>query len=262
MNFTIMDHNLEAKMKYKKLVLRSLLFLISAGAIFGVYTKVKAQGEIEVYLEERFKQQNVPVVEITVLQKLPINLQVAIQSISDGEKAAPEDPINLNLVNHEVILASQQGYLIERFAVILLNNKGEQMARVEHSTEITDFFIATNSSSISDEATLSEINGKMNLYGLSLMDQDISSSNGVQTVNMTLSTQSVDAANVALPQFMPSLRLLLEDVNSQGAQITICKLQLKDKNGDLLLNYIIDLQLRTENWWMADNLTQDWFPHP
>ena len=249
-------------MKHKKLFSRLLLALILIATIFGIYRQVRAQEEIVTYLGEKLKQQNVPFVEIVVLQKLPINLQVVIQSASDGEKATPDDPINLNLVSREIILANRQGYFVERFAIVLLNNKGEPMARTERSTEIADIFIDTRPSSINNETASGMITNKINLYGMSLIDLDVSSLNGLQTTTIRLSTPSVDVANQALPRFMPSLRLLLEDINAKGSQIVNCKLELRDENGNLLLNYILDLQLRAENWWMADNLTNDWFPHP
>src|SRR6185436_5916210 len=127
-------------MKNKKLISRILLFSILATIVFGVYSQAKAQGEIALYLKERLTQENVPVVAVTIIQKFPINLQITIQSTSDGEKASPEDPINLNLVRREVILANREGYFVERFVIVLLDNKGAQMARVEHSTEIADLF--------------------------------------------------------------------------------------------------------------------------
>ena len=97
-------------MKYKKIISRLLLVLILVATIFGIYRQVRAQEEIVTYLGEKLEQQKVPVVEIVALQKLPINLQVVIQSTSDGEKAAPNDPINLNLVSREIILANRQEY--------------------------------------------------------------------------------------------------------------------------------------------------------
>jgi len=239
-----------------------LLFSILATIVFGVYAQAKAQGEIAAYLKERLTQENVPVVAVTIIQKFPINLQITIQSTSNGEKASPEDPINLNLIRREVVLANLEGYFVERFVIILLDNNGAQMARVEHSTEIGDLLINTRSSTIADQVVRSKLYDELNLYGMSLTSLDISSSNSIQTANISISTLSLDIANQALPQFMPSLRSTLENINSQGAQIANCKLELKDEHGNLLLNYILDLQLRAENWWMADNLTQDWFPHP
>ncbi len=249
-------------MKHIKSTLRILVVLFLIVITLGVYTQVRAQGEVVDYVGQKLKQKNVPVSEITLLQKLPISLQVVIKSKSDGEKAAPDDPININLVRREIILANHHGYFVRRFVIVLLSNKGKPMAKVEHSTEIADLVIDTQPSKLTDAETLDRLTDKINLYGMSLSSLDISSFDGLQTVNIYLSVPSIDTANQALPQFMPFLPLLLEDINSQGAQIVNCRLELRDQTGDLLLNYILDLQLRGQNWWMADNLTQDWFPHP
>lgn len=258
----IMDHNLEVNMMNRKLASRILLFSILIAGLLGIYSQVAAQGEVVGYLEERFKQVNLPVVETEVIQDFPLIVQVTLQSTSDGAKASPDDPINLNLVSRELILASRQGYLIERFSIVLLDSSGAQMAKTEHSAEITDLLFSSRSSNVPDSEATKMINENIDLYGMLLVNLDVVSSDGLQTVIINLSTPSLEVTNQALPQFMPSLRSLLEDINSQSGQIVICKLELRDQSGRLLLNYILDLQLRAENWWMADNLTRDWFPHP
>ncbi|GEM_PF-2683880 len=35
-----------------------------------------------------------------------------------------------------------------------------------------------------------------------------------------------------------------------------------DETGQLLLKYVLDLQLDSESWWQIDGLTQSWFPSP
>jgi len=106
------------------------------------------------------------------------------------------------------------------------------------------------------------IEEKLNLYGMSVVNADVTSSNGIQTLILRLSTSSLEEANQVLPNFMPSLRPLIADTNAQGAQIAICIVELTDEKGQLLLKYLLDLQLDSETWWMVDGLTQGWFPHP
>lgn len=257
-----MARNFGGAMKQKKSISKTFLLLILITIVFSIYTQVGAQEELVKYLEERLELQKVPVVEIIALRKFPVSLQVVIQSTSDGERASPEDPININLVNHEVAMATRHGYFVERYIIVLLNNRAEPMAQVEHTINIDGLFVDNSPSNLTDEATANLVLGRMNLHGMSLTGLDVLSSNGIQTANILLSAPSIDAANQALPEFMPAVRLLLEDVNARGAQITICRIELRDANEDILLNYILDLQLRAENWWMADNLTKDWFPHP
>lgn len=231
-----------------------LLILIVAGILFGIYLQVKAQPDVVSHLKERLRQQNVPVVEITILQKLPIRLQVAVQSRSDGEKAMPEDPINLGLVRREVSLASQQGYLIERFTVVLLNNQGEPMGTADHQVNIQNMALDLSAATIDNDATKKLMTEKLNLYGMSLTNMEVTSMDGLQFVTLQLSTASLEEANQVIVGFMGSLQPLLAEINAQGAQIAVLRLELKDGKGNIILTFMIDLQTKAENGWMADGL--------
>ncbi|MGC1374777.1 MAG: hypothetical protein WA821_01050 [Anaerolineales bacterium] len=247
-------------MKNRTLLLSGiLLVLIVAGIAFGIYVKVTAQPDIVSYLQERLRQQNVPVVEITILQQSPLRLQITIQSRSDGKKAMPEDPINLSLVSREVSLASQRGYVVERIVIVLLNNRGEPMGKTDESVNSQNMSLLS-ATTIDNTTVKNLINDRINLYGMSVTNMDISSSDGLQFVTLQLSTPSLETANQALPDFIPTLNPLLEDINTQGAQIATLRLELKDEQGNFLLNYITDLQLHSKNAWMADGLTTDWLP--
>lgn len=240
-----------------------ILLILTIGIAFVVYAKATAQPDVISYLKERLSQQYVPVVEITILQQSPMQIQITTQSKSNGKKGTSEDPINYHLITREVSLASQQGYVIEKLTVVFLNTLGEQIDKSNQIINTQNILSAQLAkSTIDNDATKNLINEKINLYGMSITNMDISSQDGLQFLTLQLATPSLEQANQALPYFMPSLRPLLADVNTQGAQITVLKLELKDQQGNLLLNYMLDLQLKSENWWMADNLTSGWFPHP
>jgi hypothetical protein len=247
-------------MKHRTLLLTGILLaLIMAGIASGVYVQGQAQQAIVSYLEERLRQQNVPVVEITVLQQSPMRLQITIQSRSDGKKAMPEDPINLGLVRREVILASQQGYSVERIMIVLLNNQGEPMGKTDESVNIPHTLSHLSVATIDNATARNLINEKINLYGMSLTSMDITSSDGLQFVTLQLSTPSLEEANRVIVRFMDSLQPMLAEINTQGAQIATFRLELKDAQGNFILTYIIDLETNSENGWMADGLA---FPVP
>lgn len=78
-----------------------------------------------------------------------------------------------------------------------------------------------------------------------------------------MNAPDLESANKALPRLMRELPLLVNRLNGeQGASISVIKVDLKDAQGRLLLKYMYDLELETENWWQADGLSRDWFPHP
>lgn len=249
-------------MKRKKLLLGILLVSIVIGIAFGLYTQGIAQQEVVKYLEERLERQNIPVVGITIRRQLPLRIEITVQSMSEGEKAMPDDPINLHIVRREVMLARQQGYIIDSFTLILLNKHGEKIFWAETPVDVENVSLELSPSELADDTTRDIIVEKLNPYGMSVVDTEITTFEGVQTLTLRLSTPSLEEANQALPYFMPSLRPLIADINAQRAQIVICKVELVDEKGQILLKYLLDLQLDSETWWMIDGLTQDWFPHP
>jgi hypothetical protein len=67
--------------------------------------------------------------------------------------------------------------------------------------------------------------------------------------------------NQTLSPLLESLRPLADDINAQGAQIVMVNLMVKDEKGNILLNYLLDLQFGIENWWAADGINVDnWYP--
>lgn len=250
-------------MKNKKTLYKILLVLIILGLIKGSYAQVKAQQNVVTYLDERFKEQNIPVKEIKITQGFPLHIEIIIQSMSEGTLGTPEDPINYHLVEREVILSRQEGFYIDSFTRIFLSENGEQIAIDNTNVKLLQYmFLDMSPSRISDLSAESIIKEKINLYGMSATKIQIDSSRGLQNLTLYLTTESLDAVNKVLPQFMLSLRQLINDANMNGAKFIICRLEIKDKQENMLLNYMLDLQIDSENWWMTDGLTMDWFPHP
>lgn len=248
-------------MKHKKLFLGIVILIVTAVTL-GLYTQVIAQQEVVEYLKERLEKQNISVVELTISRRLPLCLEVIIQSTSEDEKAMPDDPINLHTVRREVILARQQGYVIDSFTLILLNRQGKTLFWAETPVDIENVRLGISQSEMKDGETKNLIDERLDLHGMSVTDLEVSSSGGIQTLILQLSTSSLEEANQTLPHFMPSLRPLIEEVNVQGAQVVVCRIELVDEKGQVLLKYLLDLQTDSETWWMADGLTQEWFPHP
>ncbi len=249
-------------MKNKKLLLGFLLVLAVAGITFGLYTQVIAQQGVEGYLKERLERQNIPIVAIIPRSLLPLRLEIVIESMSEGERALPDDPINLHIVRREVLLARQQGYIIDSFTLVLLNNQGQTIFWAEAPVELENVPLEISPSKLDDATTRNMIGESLNPHGMSLADVDVISAEGVQTLVLRLSAPSLEEANHALPYFMPSLRPFIADINARGAQIVICNVEVADEKGQILLKYLLDLQLDSETWWMVEGLTQDWFPHP
>jgi hypothetical protein len=61
---------------------------------------------------------------------------------------------------------------------------------------------------------------------------------------------------------MASLGPQLDALNAEGAHIVSCHVEVWTDDGEMLLNYIVDLRTHSETWWMAEGITGGWFPEP
>lgn len=250
-------------MRYRKLLSTILATIFVAGAVLGINAQVKAQQDVAGYLKERLTQQKVPVVDIKTLQKFPLQIEITLQSTSDGIKGVPEDPIYLLLVEREVILARQKGYFIDRYIRITLSAQGEQIAWADtHVKLFENLLLDISPSKVSNDVTVEEITNAMRLYKTPAYDLNITSENGMQSLMFRLSVQSIDEANSVLPDVMKSISSSIDSANNKGSHVVVYRLELRDLNGNLLLNYIRDLQIGSERWWMDENLAPTWFSVP
>jgi len=254
----------EEKMKRKRLMILVVLILAVLGIALSLhYKKIAAQQEVVGYLKERLEKQNIPIADIKVLGTSPhLRLEIIVQSVSEGETGKSIDPIVRHSVRREVMLARQHGYVVDSFILVFLNQQGKEIYWAEMPVHSENVPFQISPSKLDDRATRDIVLKKLNLYGLSLVEAEVVASEGIQALTLRLSTPSLETANRSLPDFMPSLRPLLADINAQGAQIVLCKVELVDEKGQLLLKYVLDLQLDSESWWQIDGLTQAWFPSP
>ncbi len=245
-------------MKTRITLFQILLLVITVGAALGMYMQIKGRKEPTKYLEERLKQQNVPVSEIKVLQQSPLQIEVIVRSMSDDDKGMPEDAINMLLVHHETILANQRGCRIDGVTRVLINKMGKRIFGVFDSLDTKKVPPQLPRSAVSDAATEKAAKEKIKLHGLALANTKVSSVEGIQTLNLELSSSSIEEANHLLPQFIPSLYATIPALNAAGSQIALYKVEVRDQNGNMLFTYIRDIQLGHETWWMADGITVDW----
>ena len=255
-------------MKNKKLISSLLLILIIIGIVSVFNLRVKAQQGVETaspqqdvvsYLQERLKQQNVPFTQIKILQESPLEIEITLQSVSEGEKFAPDDSANLHLTVREAVLANGRGYQINGLTQVVLNKDGKSISW--GWLKVTDlYYLKLAPSSITDALAMNLVDEKINTYGMSVVNKDISSFDGFKSLNLDLSTTSLEEANQTLSQIKDSLGPLAKDVNAQGAQVVMVRLKVKDEKGEVLLNYLLDLQFETEGWWVADGINVDsWY---
>lgn len=256
-------------MKKSKFVLVSVFVLIIAVALLILAVQVNAQNQSVEDLTERLKQQGVPVKSITVQSRIPFQIEIVLQSSSDGKNTTLDDLWFAQLARREASLAHRIGVKVDSYRLTFVNTKGEIVTWEQnflHPSDPSQQSFSSTPSKLDDTATKKAIAERLNLSGMTLDQLDVSSSvlrgDSRQIVTLQLSVPDLESANKALPSFLLSLRPLLDDINAkQGTRIAICRMRLVDRQGRVLLNYIWDLETREETSSSVSGLIQ-WYPRP
>ncbi|MFC1879223.1 hypothetical protein ACFLZW_04860 [Chloroflexota bacterium] len=251
------------------------LVLVLILAIIGISTAVyiiqgQAQSDVTIDLTKRLTQEGIPVESITTESDSPRKIVVTIVSSSNNDKWAPEDFWNKHLTWREATLSYKYGQRLEAVTLIVVNSKGETMDWAQSFFSPEDRSQTPypfNSSEPDDQIAAEHVKGNIDLRGLELDSVEVTTGVGsfddVQMLKLDLVAPTLEAANDALPSFIPSLRPLLSKVNKQpGSRIAIVRLDLVDADGNFLLEYIWDLELSRETWHMAEGITGGWFSRP
>jgi hypothetical protein len=243
-----------------------LSLIITMGFLLALNPSAKAQKatiqpppkqDVVSYLKQRLQQQNVPLSQIKVLQDSPLELEITLQSLSIGDRSLPEDFMNEHLTVREVVLANRQGYKIHGLTRIVQNINGEIIdwfwTKIENGIRYTELGPARIANSQANDIARQ----KVNAHGMSISELNISSLDGLQVLTLHLSAKSLEEANRELPPFIDSLRPLATDMNARGTQIAMINVEVKGERGEILLNYVMDLQFRTVGWWTVGGMNTD-----
>ncbi len=246
-------------------LLRIGIALFGAGVLLTVIfitvaNQVNAQNDVVAELKTRLEQRGVPVKSIQVKSRLPFQLEIELQSQSDNQLASPDDPVFEALVQREMAVASRRDVVVDAVKVTILNKDGTAIFWAELPVRRIS---KESVPSISAEAG-KVIRQQLVLNGFTMESLEVTDAGtGERVLSVRLVASSVQLANKAIPSLMQGLPQLVNTVNTErGAAITTIKLDLADSGGKPLLKYVFDLELEKENWWQAEGITQDWFPHP
>lgn len=253
----------------KRTLLLVCLGIAAVTLAFLAAIEVNAQNQTVEDLARRLKQRGVAVKTVTVLNRIPFQIEIVIQSTSGGKDPTPNDLWFAQLARREASLAHRLGLPIESYQLTLLNSKGEAISWEKNKllpTEPSQRETSPTSSKLSNEATAKLVREQLNLGGMSLDALEVSSDTALgdngQKLFVQLSAPDLERANQSLLPFLASLRPLLDNLNAkQGTRIVICWVRLSDRQGNLLLNYVWDVETREETSTAAPGLIK-WYPRP
>ncbi len=250
------------------------LFLTSAlgviiVAVAFMAAEANAQDQSVTDLFERLKQKGVPVKTVTIVSQIPFQVDVVVQSSTDGKKLTLDDLWDMQLTRREATLAYRIGMRVNNYTLIVLNTKGETIAWEQNYLRPSALSqqAATPVVPRVDNATAQRLVAeRLNLAGMSLtmlrVISDTTSNTAGQILVLELVVPDLEAANRSLLPFMDSLSRTLATINSeQGTNLVLCRLKLTDRQGTVLLNYVRDLETHEETSSSVEGLVK-WYPHP
>ncbi|HIP71405.1 MAG TPA: hypothetical protein EYH05_08430 [Anaerolineae bacterium] len=244
------------------LVVVSLFFVMGGNAY-------NQEIEFEKILIERLREQNIPVKSIDIIGQDPYQLEVILQSSSNETKIASDDPAYIHAVQRETaLLYDEQNLNIDVIRISVLNEStadvlfwGEfAITAIPRKVQSTNSVINV-SRQMEDWVVDHYLNSKNT--NISLEKLELSTDEYGQMIVMEISTPTIISANAALPDIMTNQWRMIEEIKDEyDLNPSILKIRLFNEEGNILLDYTLDLQLKQENWWMDDGLTTEWFPHP
>lgn len=241
------------------------LFFVAGGKAYNQET------EFEKLLLERLREQNIPVKSATVIGQDPYQLEIILQSSSNETKVASEDPAYIHAVQREVaLLHDERDFNVDAIRISILNAStadvlfwGEfPVTAIPYEMKLTN---ATTdiSNDVSKQLETWMVDHYLNSTNISLEKLELSTDGYGQMIVMEMSVPTIAFANEALPNIMTNQWGMIEEIKElYSLNPSILKIKLFNKEGNILLDYTLDLQLEQENWWMDDSLTTEWFPHP
>lgn len=254
----------------KKIPLRTLIILIVGLGFVGFILLIYSSQQWSMAdLSGRLHQAGVPVVDVTVGSRIPFRVAINLQSASSGDSLSIDDNWNMVLTHREATLSYRTGIRLASYKVDVFNTLGKVISSAEYFIYPQD--ISQNEkagTAVVDNVTTRElIRSDLVTGDLSIDILDVYQDQGIepsgQVLILQVSGQDLQQVNDSLPGFMGSFLHMLDTVNTQSeTNLNLCHLRVKDKAGNILIDFVRDLDGGTSQWTLAEGVYSDWFPQP
>ena len=249
-------------------------FLITIGILIIFITsvvviQVNAQEQSADDIFDRLEQKGVPVLKVSTIHRLPYRIEIDLQSASQSDDLALEDNWFMQLAHREATLAYRIGIRLASYRLNVYNAAGALIYATE--TYLYPEDLSQNSqparTQVDNQNAEQIVAGNLQLAGLKLDElavtpEDSLGGNG-QILLIQVSGKDLADVNGSLPKFLDSFFQLLDTINAQhGTNIVLCHLRVIDAKGEVLLDYVRDLEGGSTQWTAAGGLYSDWFPKP
>ncbi len=247
----------------------TLGILVTLLFAFFVTNEVNAQNQISTDIADRLKQQGVPVKQVTIIHRFPYEIEIALQSASNDSHLVMDDNWFMQLARREATFAYRISTRLKSFKLTVYNAKNELIYSTQTYLYPQDLDQQINTKSPTVDALKAKeiVASQLQLGGLNLDTLDIESDQAVgssgQVLVIHVSGENLEAVNASLPNFLGSLFRILDIANSEyGTYIVLCHLRVSDGKGEVLLDYVKDVESGSTQWTSVQGLYDEWFPKP
>ncbi|MEP0826404.1 MAG: hypothetical protein HRF40_13050, partial [Nitrososphaera sp.] len=122
---------------------------------------------------------------------------------------------------------------------------------------------------LDDAKTKDVVAQNLNLHGLTLTSLTIAPSftavthNQLLTLEVSTSPVSSKTDSEQINAFVMNLNPQLKEINSRyDTRIVIVRAEIKDSEGKILVDYMLDTELGKQSSWVADGIEGAWFSPP
>jgi hypothetical protein len=242
-----------------------LVLLVVSFAAVNVYAQDKSVDD----LTYRLQQRGVSVKKIGITSRVPFSLDISIQGSSSDKNSSSDDVWAELLTEHEARLAYRIGLQVDSFTLRLLNKNGEEISTNQYYLHEENRIAAspTIAGQLNDaqakQKVISGLNlGEIQLASLAVVSDQALGNNG-QILTITGTVSDLEAANRSVGPFIDSFRNLMWGYNKDKTMaITLCRVRVNDKSGNMVLDYMIDTETGTELFGVTPGLTDNFYPHP
>jgi hypothetical protein len=231
--------------------------------------KVNAQNQSSTDIADRLKQQGVPCKQVATINRLPYEIEIALQSSSNDHHLSLDDNWFMQLARREATFAYRLGTRLKSYKLTVYNANNELIYSTQTFLYPQDQNqqMESKSPKVSARKTREIVAAQLQLGGLVLdrLDVNLERANGSKgnIIEIHVSAESLDEVNESLPTFLGSLFRFLDLANTEyDTYIVLCHLRVSDGQGNVLLDFVKDLESGSSQWKSVEGIYNDWFPQP
>jgi len=258
------------KYDFRKVSLILFIAIITfMGITIGVI-QVNAQNECTSDLEERLQKSGVPYKHVTTISRVPYEVEIALQSSSNNDQLALEDNWFMQLARREATFTYRTSERLKSYKLVVFNTKDELIYSTQtylYPEDLNQKLTTSRQTTIENAQAEKIIRGLLQFGELSpdklnVISESTAEGSG-QILIISVTATDISTANRSLPIFLDSLFQLLDTVNEKyGTYIVLCHLRLFDSGGNVLLDYVRDVEAGHTQWTSVSGLYNEWHSDP